>query len=317
MTVGRTCCALPAVGHWNGDEMELVNRYAYRPEFRPLLFEYVGAAPDQRVLDVGSGSAYLARLIARGFPGSRITCLDADPAMLEVAERLVAADALESRVSMVAGDAYELPFDDGTFDLTTSHLLMCILNDPGRALREQMRVTRPGGTVSCVVCFCRTDRLPHYHGRTGLPGDHRIDWLRHRLAQAWRTNVRPRILDLDHGIVNQDIAWHFRNASLLDVRVNGHLAVIAPGDDRLGPGEGVDFSSALQAAELARLREQRRNYGAELEAAGFSREQFDELLDLKQARLALLREQPGNVRVTMEVYAEPLLFVRGTVPMPS
>jgi SAM-dependent methyltransferase len=293
--------------------MELVGRYAYRPEFRPLLFDYLGARRGQRALDVGSGSAYLARLLARELD-SRVTSLDADDAMLAVARRLVSEEGLEERVSIVAGDAYELPFADDSFDLVTSHLLMCILNDPARALQEQMRVTRAGGTVSCVVCFCHTDRLPHYHGRSGLPGDLRIDALRHDLARVWRTTVRPRLLDLDHDVVNQDIVWHFRQAGLLDVRVHGHLAVVAPGDDALGLGEGVDFALAVQEAELVRLREQRAAYGAELAAEGFSEEQFDELLELKGARLAQLRERPESVRETMEVYTEPLLIVRGTVP---
>jgi len=217
------CCGRvrsPAVGHWKGEEMELVGRYAYRPEFRPLLFDYLGARRGQRALDVGSGSAYLARLLARELD-SRVTSLDADDAMLAVARRLVSEEGLEERVSIVAGDAYELPFADDSFDLVTSHLLMCILNDPARALQEQMRVTRAGGTVSCVVCFCHTDRLPHYHGRSGLPGDLRIDALRHDLARVWRTTVRPRLLDLDHDVVNQDIVWHFRQAGLLDVPGRG------------------------------------------------------------------------------------------------
>ncbi|MEJ2357614.1 MAG: class I SAM-dependent methyltransferase [Deinococcales bacterium] len=306
--------ARPAVGHWDGDEMELVGRYSYRPEFQPLLFEYIGAVPGQRVLDVGSGSGYLARLIASAHPSSHVTCVDADPAMLVVARRIVAGSALFDRMSVVDGDAYDLPFADGSFDLVTSHLLMCILNDPGRALREQMRVARAGGTVSCVVCFCRTDRLPHYHGRTGLPGDHRIDALRHGLARAWRRTVRPRLLDLDHTVVNQDIVWHFRQAGLLDVRVNGHLAVVAPGDDRIAPDEGVDFSIAMHEAELARLRDQRRRYGAELAAGGFSTAEFDELLEYETARLGRLREHPNAVKETMEVYTEPMLIVRGTVP---
>lgn len=310
----RACSTTAAVGHWDGEEMELVGRYAYRPEFRPLLFGYIGAAPGQEVLDVGAGSAYLGRMIAGAFASSRVTCLDADAAMLEVARRLVQAGGLADRMSVLEGDAYELPFPTGAFDLVTSHLVMCILNDPERALREQMRVARPGGTVSCVVCFCRTDRLPHYHGRSGSPADGRLDALAHRLARAWRTTVRPRLLQLDHDVLNQDIVWHFRQAGLLDVQVNGHLAVVAPGDDRIGRGEGVEFSLAVQEVELARLEAQRLEHGAELADGGFPEGDFDELISLKRARLVRLRERPDALREVMEVYAEPMLMVRGTVP---
>lgn len=296
--------------------MELLGRYAYRKEFRPLLLAYLGAAPGHRVLDVGAGSGYLGRMIAGSFTDSDVTCLDADPAMLAVARRLVESEGLTQRVAVVEGDAYTLPFEDASFDLVTSHLLLCILSDPGRALREQVRVTRPGGTVSCVVCFCHADRLPQYHGRSNLPGDHRIDELLQALAHAWRIGVRPRLLEVDHGILNQDIAWHFRDAGLSDVNVNGHLAVVAPGDDRIPPEEGFDFAAAVHEAELARLRVQRRDHATELVAAGFPTEDFDELLRLKEARLARLRERPDSVRDTMEVRCEALLLVRGRVPGP-
>ncbi len=53
-------------------------------------------------------------------------------------------------VSFVAGDALRLPFRDGAFDAVTISFGLRNVADPGAALAEMRRVTRPGGRL--VVC---------------------------------------------------------------------------------------------------------------------------------------------------------------------
>lgn len=303
-----------AVGRWKGEEIELAGRYTYREDALPLVFARLGIQPGMRILDVGAGSGYFARKIARHVDGAHVTALDADADMLDVARRKVREEGLARRVRIVPGDAYDLPFPDAAFDAVTSHHVMCILNDPQAALREQMRVAGAGGTVSAVICFCRTDRLPRFHGRWGLPGDHRIDWLDHRLNSVWRTSVRPRLLDLDHDVVSQDVLWHFRAVGLEDVRVDGHLAVVAPGDDRIPVEEAAAYAAALYELDLKRLRSRRDEHGRELAENGFTEEDFEELIALKTARLEALQDEPHRVREVMEAYAEPMLILHGKVP---
>jgi demethylmenaquinone methyltransferase/2-methoxy-6-polyprenyl-1,4-benzoquinol methylase len=50
----------------------------------------------------------------------------------------------------VAGDALALPFADGTFDAVTISFGLRNVADTGQALRELLRVTRPGGRL--VIC---------------------------------------------------------------------------------------------------------------------------------------------------------------------
>lgn len=303
-----------AVGRWDGDEMEHGARYAYPDADLLRLFDHLGIAAGARVLDVGTGSTFLARKIAVHLSDAHVTAVEADPRMLEVARRNVAEAGLDARIELVQGDAYELPFADEAFDVATSHLVMCILNDPQVALQEQMRVVRPGGTVSAAICFCRTDRLPRYHGRWGLEGDHEIDQLDHALKRAYRTAVRPRLLDLDHRILNQEVAWHFREVGLEDVRVRGHLSVSAPGGDDVSVEEGAAHLQRTYDLEMANIRRIRTEHGAELAGNGFADDAFDRLLRWKQARVDALRADPERVREVMEVYAEPMLLIRGTVP---
>ncbi len=53
-------------------------------------------------------------------------------------------------ISFVAGDALRLPFRDGAFDAVTISFGLRNVADPGAALTEMRRVTRPGGRL--VVC---------------------------------------------------------------------------------------------------------------------------------------------------------------------
>ena len=86
-----------------------------------------------------------------------------------------------------------------------------------QVLHEQIRITRPGGTVSAVACFCQTDGLPHYHGRYPLPGNQRLDDLSYKLWQVFRRAVRPRLLGRAPSPINQELLWEFKTAGLSDV----------------------------------------------------------------------------------------------------
>ena len=302
------------VGHWEGEALELGRRYTYRPEFMPLLLEYLGAVPGMRILDVGCGTGFLARLLVCNLEGASAVGLDADPKLLDLARQKLELEGLTERVDVVQGDAYELPFEDESFDLVTSHTLLCIMGDPEKALEEQIRVTRQGGVISAVTCFCRTDRLPQYHGRAPLPGNHRIDLLNYKLWQVWRQTIRPRLLDIDHSIVNQDVLWLFKTAGLENVQINGHLALVSPGDDRIPVEAGAAYAIAVHQKDLEVLGRQQKEYGEELAEVGFSKAEFDELMELKRVRLAYLQDDPARVREVMEVFTEPFLIVRGTRP---
>ena len=125
-------------GYWDSEVLELAKRFYYRPEFHPLLLEYLGTNGAARILDVGCGTGYLARLLASSVAGASVVGVDGDEKMLTLAEQILEQEGLSDRIELVRSDAYRLPFADGSFDLTTSHTLLCIVTDPEAALREQL-----------------------------------------------------------------------------------------------------------------------------------------------------------------------------------
>jgi SAM-dependent methyltransferase len=93
-------------------------------------------------LDVGCGTGVLAGRLSRS--GFRVTGVDPSEGMLNVMAES------EPGVRAVSGTGTELPFDDGSFDLTLSVATLHHIADPEAVLRtlaEMGRVTRAGGRV--------------------------------------------------------------------------------------------------------------------------------------------------------------------------
>lgn len=114
----------PVTGFFEGERLELTWRYAYRPEFIPLLMDYLGARPGMSILDTGCGTGFLARLLARTLAGVQVVGLEVDEKMLALAHQMLEREGLTTQVELREGDAYQIPYPDETFDLATSHSLL-------------------------------------------------------------------------------------------------------------------------------------------------------------------------------------------------
>src|SRR3954470_10052443 len=87
------------------------------PELGTLLVGAAGVRPGQRVLDVAAGAGNAAIAAAAGV-GADVVALDVTPELLAAGE--VAAEHRGAPVEWVEGDATELPFADGAFDVVLS-----------------------------------------------------------------------------------------------------------------------------------------------------------------------------------------------------
>ncbi len=102
----------------------------------------------QRVLDAGCGTGILLEALARAVgPTGRVVGLDHNPAFLTEARQRIETADVRDVVELREGDALALPFAEGSFDASHCERLLLHLADPGRAVAELARVTRPGGWV--------------------------------------------------------------------------------------------------------------------------------------------------------------------------
>lgn len=103
----------------------------------------LGLAPGTRVLDVATGTGNLALPLARG--GAIVTGLDIAPNLLVQARERAEAEGLS--ITFDEGDAEQLPYSDGSFDLVVSMFGAMFAPRPELVAAELARVLRPGGRL--------------------------------------------------------------------------------------------------------------------------------------------------------------------------
>lgn len=194
----------------------------YEQQFVPALFQYWGKvvasaanlAPGQGVLDVACGTGVLACAAAeRVGPQGKVVGLDPNHDMLNVARHK------STRVTWCDGKAEALPFPDASFDAVVSQFGFMFFDDQRAALREMLRVLRPGGKMAVAVC----DAIDH------SPGYAVLAELLHRLfgesiAQALRAPFtcgdRQHLLALcaDSGILDARVTRYDGPARFKSIR---------------------------------------------------------------------------------------------------
>lgn len=118
-----------------------------------------GLQPGDRFLDVAAGPGGLSLPAAR--LGARVVATDWSPAMIERLE----ARARQENLSDVTGrvmDCHALELDDHSFDLTASQFGVMLVPNQELALREMVRVTKPGGRV-LLIAYGALDEIEFLH----------------------------------------------------------------------------------------------------------------------------------------------------------
>ena len=116
--------------------------------------DLAGVRSGQRVLDVGCGPGALTAELVSRVGAESVSAVEPSASFAAAArERLPGVDVWQAA-------AEQLPFPDGTFDVTLAQLVVHFMADPVQGLREMRRVTRPGGTVAACVWDHAGDRGP-------------------------------------------------------------------------------------------------------------------------------------------------------------
>lgn len=118
-------------------------------ELKAAARELGGIAPGQSVLDVGCGFGLeTERLAALVGSDGAVAGIDKSAHFIEVARSRAQAAGL--RIDYRKGDAGALPYDDVSFDCVRAERVLSYLQDPVRAVREMLRVAKPGGRLALI-----------------------------------------------------------------------------------------------------------------------------------------------------------------------
>jgi demethylmenaquinone methyltransferase/2-methoxy-6-polyprenyl-1,4-benzoquinol methylase len=164
------------------------------PRWRAFLVSRLAVGPEDTVLDVATGTGAVAAQLVRR-TGCSVVAIDQSAEMLAEARQRV-----PTRISLVQGDAEQLPFPAASFDaLTVTYLLRY----------ELARVVRPGGTLASLEFAVPRDPVARaaweLYVRVGLPGLGRLiskgwadagDFLGGSIRRFWATYPLERQLEL-------------------------------------------------------------------------------------------------------------------------
>jgi len=130
----------------------------YRRRIQPpdKFIERSGIEQGMKVLDLGCGSGAFTPFIARtvGEKG-KVYALDIQADMLKQLERKLARPENRNikNIKIIEGNAYELPFDNGSLDLVNMTTVLQEIPDRNRALAEVKKVLKPGGLFAVTELF--------------------------------------------------------------------------------------------------------------------------------------------------------------------
>ena len=188
------------------------------PRWRRFLVSRVEAGPDDRVLDVATGTAAVAIALVRRH-GCSVVGLDQSTEMLAEGRARVKRAGLAHRIELVEGRAEELPFEDDAFGALTFTYLLRYVDDPAATLRELTRVVGPGGTVASLEFGVPPGPLPRaawdLYVRIGLPLAGRL------VSPSWHEVGRflgPSIRGFYERVPLADLLDLWRAAGIEDVR---------------------------------------------------------------------------------------------------
>lgn len=104
--------------------------------------------PDKNVLDIGTGSGWMAIVLAKA--GLRVTTVDIDREALQRAKERASTegDSVFKRIRFEDADATRLPYKDRQFDAVFSFDSMHHMSDCQAVIQEMQRICKPGGVIA-------------------------------------------------------------------------------------------------------------------------------------------------------------------------
>lgn len=158
--------------------------------------------PETKLLDCGCGPGSMTIGFARYAKCGEVIGIDIEDSQIEMANEDAEKSGLR-HVTFQHASVFDLPFENDTFDIVFSHALLSHLKDPVAALKEQMRVVKPGGIVAARagyasgISFCPKNPI---------------------LEEAWHFHMQPVVDNGGDPDIGIRLGELFLRAGLSDIK---------------------------------------------------------------------------------------------------
>lgn len=180
-----------------------------------IFLDWIAPPKGARWLDVGCGTGIFTELVVDSCAPATVAAVDPAGAQIELARTKPVA----ARAGFRVADAEALPYQDDSFDVVASALVINFIPNRARALAEMRRVGRPGGLVAGFVWDFAGERSPTSPARIGLnrigvrpqpaPGtpESRLEALESLFAAAGLKEIATLPIDVTMTFANFDDYW--------------------------------------------------------------------------------------------------------------
>jgi len=182
--------------------------------WRRQLVRIVHPAPDDKILDICTGTGDIALALAERVTTGRVVGVDFSDAMLCRARRKTPR-RLADRVDFRRGDATDLPLPDDAFDAATNAFGLRNVADIPAAWAEMRRVVRPGGRV--YMLDLARPRIPVFRELYHLYFRHLLPWVA-RLVHSRRAPYRYLVESLGRFPTTSELEDIAEEAGLVGAR---------------------------------------------------------------------------------------------------
>jgi ubiquinone/menaquinone biosynthesis C-methylase UbiE len=152
-------------------------------KFLERITSRLAISESMHILDVGCGAGNLTFEIAKLFRPSELVGIDISESQIELAQSELAKTRYPN-MKFQRGDASRLPFDDQSFDVVTSNMVLHLFPDPRKALFEMYRVLRRTGKI-----------VIHFAGQRPTEGNYH-DFLEASWTEEIERRPFPRLFNI-------------------------------------------------------------------------------------------------------------------------
>lgn len=131
----------------HGHHESVLRSHTWRTAANSAAYLLGSLKPHMKILDIGCGPGTITADLAALVPDGHVTGVDRAPGILEQA-RATAAERGLANIDFAVADVHALDYPDDTFCVVHAHQVLQHVGDPVQALREMLRVTKPGGYVA-------------------------------------------------------------------------------------------------------------------------------------------------------------------------
>ena len=128
------------------DLMNDVMSFGAHRMWKKELIELLNLQKKEYIIDIGSGTGDLVKLILKKKLQNNIYSVDLNPSMLEQGKKRFK----NQKVKFIQANAESLPFKDNKFDKYIISFCLRNITNPNKALKEAFRVIKPGGIFFCL-----------------------------------------------------------------------------------------------------------------------------------------------------------------------